>query len=248
MGLTGLVIFITWYIVTNDKRKAKAKKTQETQDIESPSKDNINNIKTIWGIEDIRDGIIYLQNNIYASAVKMGSVDVGLLSTEEQESVENALIQLTLSLNFPVRLYSTTDYVDTSETQYAIQKAIVNSNFSPKLRTYAENTLKYLENMRKTRSVYIRQDYFVAFYEGDLEKAYSELDRRCQLVVASLKRMNLAAERIGSDEILNVLHNALNKRSSVKPSFIAKEGAFELYVSGSGKILEDEDGEKSEAV
>lgn len=248
MILTGLVVFITWYIVTKDKRKAKKRKIQEIQEIEDPSlQENTHNIKTIWGIKEVRDGIMHLKDDKYAAAVKMGSLDIGLLSSEEQESVENALIRLALSLNFPVRLYSTTDYVDTSATQRVIQKALMTKNFSAKLRTYAESTLKYLEDMRKTRSVYIRENFFVIFYEGELEKAYKELDRRCQIIIASLKRLNVAAKRVTSDEIINVLHNALNKRSSAKPSEMVEQGAFELYVTGSGKVLEEED-EENEAI
>lgn len=236
MVLTGLVVFVTWFIVTNDKRKARKRKMKNFEEAKSTI-ESTKNIKTIWGIEDIRDGIIYLKNNKYAAAVKIGSLDVGLLSNAEQETVENALFQLGLSLKSSVRFHSTTDYVDTTQTQLAIQKALINESFPLKMRTYAEGMIKYLEDMRKTRNVYTRKDYAVLFYEGELEKAYNELERQCQVVISSLRKANVTAERVNSEEELNVIHNSLNKRSLAKPSNIVKQGAFELYVSGSRKVL-----------
>lgn len=237
MALSGLAVFITWFIVTNDKRKARSRKIKSIKETENPSRGNRKGIRDIWGIEDIRDGVMYLKNNKYAAAVKMGSIDVGLLSVEEQESVENALIQLSLSIISPVRFHSTTDYVDTTQSQLSIQQALKYQDFPPKMRTYAEGQIKYLNDMTKTRSVYTRRDYAVIFYEGELEKAYNELERRCQMIINALRRANTAADRVHSEEELNVIHNSLNKGSVAKPSMMVKQGAFELYVSG--KIKKD---------
>jgi len=231
MGLSVLVGVITWFVITSDKRKVRKKEIYNQQE-EQPKGKKVKNIKNIWDIEDIRDGVIHLTDNKYAAVVKMGSIDVWLLSAQEQESVEDSLIQLALSLNFPVRFYSTTDYVDTTQTQLAIHEALNNNDFPPKMMTYAQNVLNSLEELRKSKSVYTRKDYAVVFYEGEAEKAYSELDRRCMTIINALRRANVTAERVNSDEILNMLHNSLNKRSVFKPSNAVQEGAFELYVTG----------------
>lgn len=189
-------------------------------------------IKEVWGIEDVRDGIVYLKNGRYSAVLRVGSIDFGLLSSSEQEAVENVLIQTALSFNCPVQFFSTTDFIDTMNAQTAIISALESGLLNQKLSSYAENLLKFLDETMRNKSVYVRKNYIIVSYDGELHKAKVELARRCEMIANSLKKAKVTVERLSSEEIVDLIHNILNKANSAKPSDIVRAGGFELYVSG----------------
>lgn len=243
---TLIVPLIAWFIISTDKKRKERKRMQtamQPANAEMPRKAQkieAKDIKELWGIDDIRDGVIYLKNGRYTAIMKVGSVDFGLLASSEQETVENILMQTSLGFSYPVQFFSTTDYVDTTQSQGVIAYTLENEELNPKLRTYAENLLKFLDDTMRSKSVYIRRNYIAVSYDGELSKAYSELARRCDIIAHSLKRAKITVERLNSDEIVDLIHNILNKGSSAKPSEIVKMGGFELYVSGSGNFAQTE--------
>ena len=60
--------------------------------------------------------------NRYSNIIRLGNIDYNMLSVSEQDSIENILIQTSLSIDYPVQFFSTTEYIDTSKIQEGDQK------------------------------------------------------------------------------------------------------------------------------
>lgn len=229
--ITSIVVLAgVWYYTQQDSGLKKPKAGQTGQMIDTTGSSRAVSLKTIWDIEDIRDSVIFLKNNRYSAVISVGAIDFRMMSDEEQAAVENALIQAALSLSFDVQLYASSEYID---AEAAIQSIAAGSaSGSPKIMTYAEQAINYLADMMKSRSVYVRRNYIIVSYDGPVEKAYNELNQRCNIAIAALQRARVPARRLTSSEILNLIHSKLNRGSSVKPSDIAASGGFDLYVTG----------------
>lgn len=220
----------TWYYTQRDSAGQKIRPDQGglPDDAGNSSKDV--SLKSVWDILDIRDSVVFLRNNRYSAVISVGAIDFRMMSDKEQESVENALVQASLSLPFDMQLYASSEYIDTEACIRGITAG--SGSRSPKLATFADQAVNYLTDLMKSRNVYVRRNYIVVSYNGTVDKAYEELNRRCNSTITALSRARVPARRLTSSEILNLIHSKLNRGSAVKPADIAASGGFDLYVSG----------------
>lgn len=192
------------------------------------------NVKTILEIEDIRNSIVALTGNRYRMIVKVGSVDYALLSEGEQNALEEALRQTVLSFNYPVQFYVTTERIDTTNVLEQVQRFTSNPMLPENLRNYGTNMIQYLAEMMKDRGTYIRRNYIVIDCTAKTkEEAESELLRRANFLINSLNAAKIAASLLSTEEIMDVIHRALNKGSVATSKGILESGGFELYVTSS---------------
>ena len=127
----------------------------------------------MWGIEDIRDGIIYLTQNRYRRIIAMGSLDFHLLSQAEQSVVEEQLMQTAMSLQFPVQFITTTERINTQDTIKQIDKVLdADELYNEKTRGYASKMRLYLNKMMEDRGVYVRRSYAIVC-SGDVRQTKS---------------------------------------------------------------------------
>jgi len=227
--LSAAVLGGAWYYTQRDETKAKQKNNNSDQQTQSKSGQKY--LKDIWDIEEIRDSIIFLKDNRYSAVIRTGAIDFRMMSEAEQEAVEEALIQTALSLSFDVQLYATSEYIDVEAAKQEIESEKENISGNPKLAKLQEEAIKFLDDIAKTRGT-VRRNYIIVTHEGQPEKAYQELDRYCNIIISSLLRAKVPAHRLGSSEILDLVHSRLNRGSIFKPSMAAAAGAFDLYVDG----------------
>jgi hypothetical protein len=235
---TGTVIFAFIYVrkkenpaskIKNTDRAVKYKKTKES------------NIKDIWDIEDIRNGVIYLKNSTYAAVVKVGSIDVRLLSSGEQETIEEILIKTVVAIPEPFKFVVITNTVDTSNIINDIAVNALEADTTMKVKALANETIKYLENLMNNQNIYTRENYIVLTYTGEVEKAYEELNRMSEFIIVQMNSAKIKAERITSEKELDFLFKFLNRKRQ-RPSETANSGAFELYVKTPEEVIPVEGG------
>lgn len=229
--LSALVGIGTWLYLKYDELAAKSRKYKTVEYGEKLKKYNI---KDLWGIEDIRDGVIKLKGNRFSAVLEIEPINYMFMSEDEQEAVENALIQTALSFNMPVQFYTTTQNVETENIIDAINRVISNTD-SMKLKSYGSDIVEHLAMLMADRNVYAKRSYIVLSYDGLEDKAYDELNKAVENLAANLKRVKIVVRRLDSGTITDLLHSSLNRGSIAKPSEQVKEGAFELYVTGGGK-------------
>jgi len=193
-------------------------------------------IKSLWEIDDIKDGII-ISGNKNTIIMRIGSIDYHLLSEKEQSVLELSLIEISKTIKYPLQFFSTTEFIDTSEIINEIKKHI-NSQENRKLFNYGNNIINHLSKMMDDRNFYIRKNYVVISCMGNIEKAKVELQN-----IYDTLRFNLMNARIGLTiledfEIIELLHRELNKNTTTKIESLLEKGGMELYVKGIKKRAE----------
>ena len=225
-----LILSIVLVIVTaiylkfnNEKVNIKLKTNNE----EKPK----NNRKTkkqlsdILQIKFIKD-MIYLKNR-YSKVLELGSVDYNMLSEQEQENIENILMQTALSVNYPLQLFSTTEFIDTSKIVNTMKK---NESKNLQVQEYKNAMINYLENLEENRSISIIKNYAIISYDGNLKEAENELNRKIVSLKNSLLRAKISCKVLNESEIYNLIYRELNKNSFYKIDNLDIKGE-NLYVS-----------------
>lgn len=226
-----VVAFGYIYIKIADNGGFSTKKRNKTKPDKSFDKKKKKTIKDIWDIEDIRDGVIYLNKGFFAAVVKLGSVDIRLLSENEQQVIEEILIRTAISIQNPFKFIILSDNVDATNTIADIHQNSIQADVPLKIKALAKETINFLDNLMKNKNIYERENYVVLTCRGDVEKAYGELQRACEMTITQMNSAKIKAERVTSSKELDFVFKILNSKS-IKPSETAEKGAFELYVTG----------------
>lgn len=224
--------FLTRYAEKKALRGKWRKQDGEKQDKQEKQKLNIRNM---WEIEDIRNGVIQLKGNRYSAILKLGTINYNLLSGDEQSAVENILMAVATGLDFPVQFLCATEVIDTRRAINEVYEHNVGEQ-SQVRRTYAQSLLNYLEDLMSQRTVLIKHTYAVVTCLGDesRSKTLGKLEHRCSQLINGLSRARITALPLTSEEIADILFKVMNRRKSVRPSDAVRAGALDYCVSGKG--------------
>lgn len=173
----------------------------------------------------IKDDIVCVGNR-YSKIIKLGNIDYNMLSNNEQDSIESILIQTALAIDYPIQLFSTTEYIDTSKVVSLMKQ---NRMKNQKVQEYKNYLIKYLENLMENRSISVVKNYAIISYDGTYENAIEELNRKTMSFKGNMLRAKIICEILNEDEIYNLIYRELNKNSALNISSL-KEGGKNLYV------------------
>lgn len=219
------VIGTTIYLNTkknqnNTKYKEKNKYTKE----KTSKKKTKKQLADILQLK-IKDNIICLGNR-YSSIIRLGSIDYNMLSTSEQDSIENILIQTALSIDYPIQFFTTTEFIDTSNVIKLIKQNKPKNVYIENYQNYLTN---YLENLMENKTVSVVKNYAIISYDGIYENAIDELNRNTLSFKSSLLRAKISCEILNENELYNLIYRELNKNSHLKIDTLM-EGGKNLYV------------------
>ncbi len=218
--IIGTALYINYKKKNADKLKqSKNKDTQKKR--KSRSKKQLLDILQI----KIKDNIICVGNR-YSNVIQLGNIDYNMLSDTEQDSIENALIQTTLAIDYPIQFFSTTEFIDTSNVISIIKE---NNTNNRKVREYKENLIEYLQKLMENKNISVIKNYAIISYDGSYEKALEELNRRALSFIGNLLRAKIVCEVLDENELYNLIYRELNKNSALYISNL-KEGGKNLYV------------------
>lgn len=172
----------------------------------------------------IKDNIISIDNR-YSTVIRLGNIDYNMLSNSEQDSIENVLIQTSLSIDYPVQFFSTTDFIDTSKVISLIRQ---NKSQNSKIQEYQNYLIEYLKNLMENRTISVIKNYAIISYDGLYENAIEELNRKSLSFKGNLLRAKIECEILNEDELYNLIYRELNKNSALNISNLKKGG--NLYV------------------
>lgn len=218
--IIGTAIYLN-YKKKNINHNLKQSINQETK--EKTRKKNRKQLSNILNLK-VKDNIICLGDR-YSSIIKLGNIDYNMLSTEEQDSIENVLIQTALSIDYPIQFFSTTEYIDTSKVVSLIKN---NRTQNYKIQEYKNYLIKYLEDLMENKTISIIKSYAIISYDGLYENALEELNRKTLSFKGSLLRAKVECEILNEDELYNLIYRELNKNSALNISNLKKGGS--LYV------------------
>lgn len=204
----------------NTKYKEKNKDTKE----KTSKKKTKKQLADILQLK-IKDNIICLGNR-YSSIIRLGSIDYNMLSTSEQDSIENILIQTALSIDYPIQFFTTTEFIDTSNVIKLIKQNKPKNVYIENYQNYLTN---YLENLMENKTVSVVKNYAIISYDGIYENAIDELNRNTLSFKSSLLRAKISCEILNENELYNLIYRELNKNSHLKIDTLM-EGGKNLYV------------------
>ena len=192
------------------------------------------NLKNLWEIDDIRDGIIIsgMKNTI---VMKIGSIDYHLLSEKEQNSLEINLIEIAKTIKYPLQFFSTTEFIDTTEIIKDIEKKSINNKENMKLKIYASKIIEHLKKMMENRNLYVRKNYILISSNGEFKKAKNDLFAIYENLRFNLLNTKINLEILDDFEIINLLHREFNKNTTIKIDNVFKNGGLELYAKRNEK-------------
>lgn len=229
LGLT-IVFIIGTAIYLNKSKKQNGftqnidKKENQGKKVDKKKLENIFNFK-------IKDNMICIGNR-YSNIIRLGNIDYNMLSVSEQDSIENILIQTSLSIDYPVQFFSTTEYIDTSKVIQLMKK---NKNTNEKIEEYKNYLIDYLQNLMENRTISVVRSYAIISYDGNLKDAMQELNRKTLSFTSSLLRAKIVCEVLTEDEIYDLIYKELNKNSTINISNL-QGGGKELYVGKKQKV------------
>ncbi|MTI80055.1 MAG: hypothetical protein FH758_04080 [Firmicutes bacterium] len=239
--LTLIVVIATPFILKYQKQKMLGgkygKSDKGDNEDTKKSKKKSRNLQDIWNVKDIQDGVIITDDDYYRMIIRIGSLDYYLMSEGEQTSVEDVLISLAISLNFPIQTFTTTELVDTKNSMTTMYNRL-NEPLTDQMRSYIINSIEYLDEMMQNRSVHIRRSYIVISINEveSLQKATAELYRRAETILSQLSRCGIKCEMLNSEGITNLLYRVFNRSRTTNPSDLVAAGGTKLYKNMGGRV------------
>ncbi len=200
----------------NSKEKSRKKKVRYLQDI--------------WGIKDIKNGVVITEEGYHRIYLRIGSVDYHMMTGTDQDTLEAALISLAMSLNIPIQLITTTEMIDT-KTSIASMYNYLNEPMADSMRSYVMNSIDYHDGLMQNRGINVRRSYVVISDNklSSFSKASAELYRRAENLMGQYARAGIQAQVLESGAITDLLFRMLNRGRTVKPSDLVVAGGMSLY-------------------
>lgn len=199
-----------------------------TEDV--PVKKHIQaDLKNIWEIQDIKQGVIVLTGNRYRMVLRVAAADFFLLGEGEQEQVEDALRSVLMGISFPVQFLVTSEALN---TRLAVQDVKENlGNLHENVRKYAQEYAIYLEGLTLERTAAVRSAYAVLSFETtrDMDYVRAELLARAASLADGLQMARINCEVLDTPALVDLLHHLLNRGRPWRPGEADCAGVMESY-------------------
>lgn len=194
----------------------------------SAPKTRKSNVKDVWGVKDIRRGVVVMENR-YAVICRLSAADFYLLSADEQEAVEDAAASALLSLTFPVQVFVTSQAADTRGAVHELHQAA--GTLPDVLARAAMDRAAYLEAMMSERAVTARYAYLAIPLVTDkgFEYVHGELMARVAVAADALAPARVRLDVLSSDAVADLLNHVLNRYRSWRPSEGLELGVMSYY-------------------
>lgn len=227
--LASICLIILLPIYLRKKNRMYSLRTEEKVNLKKQRK----NIKTIWGIGEIKDGILTV-NNRHSIIIELGSIEYRLLNDIEQNNIDNNLIKIAKTFTNQTQFFSTIEKIDTTEKIETIRNNIEKQKNS-NIKEYGESIIEYLENIMQEDNLYVRKNYLIITSNETYEKAERELKEYYEDLRYSLSNIKVTARLLPDIDIIELLHRELNKNSNEQIRDIIKKGGLDFYVQAKSK-------------
>lgn len=195
-------------------------------------KESISDINDLYQIDNIYDGVIYKDDQCYMLA-RVGGLNFTIMSNDEQNARESALVGIFARLDYPIRFVTNTVIADTSEEARRIAD-IATQTPDGTLLKYRLEYAGTLELMRTERMV-TTQSTFIVIPGQDKE----ELTNRFNIIAASLRQQGnvLVTQLQYTEEIYDTLQEILMPYKISRPSTIAMHGVGSSIYTTEKEVL-----------
>jgi len=211
--LLGSAIVLAVALLVYDKKfRSKTEKTSY------PETEKVVSIEKLYHIDDIRNGVIYKEEQALILA-KLEGLNFTVMSVAEQDAREDALISIFTRVDYPIRFITNTVIADTSKEARRIAQLAANSPETA-IRNYRTLYAGQLELMRTERWVTTQQT-FIVIPGKDEEEARNRL----HLIASSLQQQTaiLVTPLTTTEQVYDAIQDMLLPNQILRPSEIALE-------------------------
>lgn len=227
--LASICLIILLPIYLRKKNRMYSLRTEEKVNLKKQRK----NIKTIWGIGEIKDEILTV-NNRHSIIIELGSIEYRLLNDIEQNNIDNNLIKIAKTFTNQTQFFSTIEKIDTTEKVETIRNNIEKQK-NNNIKEYGESIIEYLENIMQEDNLYVRKNYLIITSNDSYEKAERELKEYYEDLRYSLSNIKVTTRLLSDIDIIELIHRELNKNSNEQLRNIIKKGGLDFYVQAKSK-------------
>lgn len=227
--LASICLIILLPIYLRKKNRMYSLRTEEKVNLKKQRK----NIKNIWGIGEIKDGILTV-NNRHSIIIELGSIEYRLLNDIEQNNIDNNLIKIAKTFTNQTQFFSTIEKIDTTEKIETIRNNIEKQK-NNNIKEYGESIIEYLENIMQEDNLYVRKNYLIITSNESYEKAERELKEYYEDLRYSLSNIKVTTRLLSDIDIIELIHRELNKNSNEQLRNIIKKGGLDFYVQAKSK-------------
>lgn len=241
-GMAGLGFFLYLKLTAPPAGKKNTANRLEETNGSAKGNQSKNELKELLEIEHIYpNGILRLKGGRYRRIYAVTSPDFELLTDEEQEVMENALMQFALSISSPIMFYTTMSKVDIEEPLKNIKRTIDNlSNDEGKLLSYSKELYRELRKQQDESRAFVRKSYCVIGTANlNEDKALRELGIIEQNVLAGLARAKVQLTPLNGIEVLQLLSEAIDKNRKIDIKSFVSQNSLDYFITGLGVYLDD---------
>ncbi len=194
-------------------------------------------IRSIWGIDEIRDSILTIKG-YHSIIIELGSIEYRLLNDEEQNNIDSNLINITKTFINQTQFFSTIEKIDTSDKVSDIRENL-DKQKNQNIKEYGESIIEYLENIMQEENLYVRKNYFIITSNEPFEKAKKELEEYYNEFNYSMSGIRVTTKKLSEMDIIELIDREFNKNPNEKIRHVIKKGGLELYVKSSNKTQKE---------
>jgi hypothetical protein len=211
-----------------------------------PVKTNPNSTQNSLLINEIRDGIVIMNDGSFRSVVMLKSINFDLMSPQERESVEYAYQGFLNSLYFPVQVFLRSQRVDIGPYMDKLEK-IRNEHDNMLLAMLMDDYINFMANLATQTNIMDKKFYIVIPYfpvantqkvvkaskgfltgvfgqkeapvvinEADLETAKQELRNRVQAVLNALMQCGVQGLPLDTQELIELYYDVYNPDTATR--------------------------------
>ena len=210
-----LIIILPIYLKKNNKMYNLG--TQEKVSIKKQMK----NIKTIWGIEEIKNQMLTI-NNSHSIIIELGSIEYRLLNDEEQNNIDNNLRKIAKTFTNQTQFFSTIEKIDTTDKMENIRENIDKQRNS-NIKEYGKSIIDYLDSIMQEDDLYVRKNYLIVTSFEPYDKAERELKEYYDDLRYSLSNIKVTTKLLSDMDIVELVYRELNKNSNEQLGNIIKD-------------------------
>lgn len=189
-------------------------------------------------IVDIKDHMIHLKDNQFLLFTEVMPCNYFLRSQDEQEAIDANFESWLATLNYTVKVYLQTRYVDLSEPIEEMRRNMHEQrDLPPNAIEYGRAMLADMERWQLSAPRYEIKRYLVFPYKVNVnalagtptddkelrekieEKAFSELYRRFSAARTILRKSYMDVDLLTTEGIIDVLYHAFNRRKALKTKY-----------------------------
>lgn len=203
------------------------------QGVKTTLKKQRKTIRNVWGIDEIRDGILTIKG-YHSIIIELGSIEYRLLNEEEQNNIDSNLVKIAKTFTNQTQFFSTIEKIDTSDKASEIRRNL-DKQKNNNIKEYGESIIEYLEDLMQEENLYVRKNYFIITSNEPFDKAKIELEEYYNEFRFSLSNIRVNTRKLDDMDIIELIDREFNKNPNEKIRYIMKKGGLELYVKSKNK-------------